>query len=90
MAITSNIGAMIPSVSPQSLIAVAAIGGITLIIYGAVVVISRLLFHPLAKIPGPFLARVSYIYEFYQDVILGGNYVKAYPKIHAKYGALSA
>ncbi|KAK0609741.1 cytochrome P450 [Bombardia bombarda] len=30
-------------------------------------------------------AAASCWYEFYQDVILGGNYVKNYPKIHAKY-----
>jgi hypothetical protein len=47
----------------------------------------RLYFHPLRHIPGPLLARSTAWYEFYQDVILGGHYVKEYPKLHAKYGS---
>ncbi|KXH37991.1 hypothetical protein CSAL01_07922 [Colletotrichum salicis] len=46
----------------------------------------RLFFHPLRKIPGPWYAAATYWYEFYQDVILNGNYVKEYPDLHAKYG----
>lgn len=63
-------------------IAVVAVFGV----YSIALVAQRLWFHPLSKIPGPWYARVSYWYEFYQDIILGGEYVKNYPEIHAKYG----
>ncbi|KAF6814335.1 elymoclavine monooxygenase [Colletotrichum plurivorum] len=48
-------------------------------------VVYRLVFHPLRKIPGPWYAAATFWYEFYQDVILEGNYVKHYPTLHAKY-----
>ncbi|KAL9599821.1 MAG: hypothetical protein Q9219_003607 [cf. Caloplaca sp. 3 TL-2023] len=56
------------------------------LLYGIGLVFYRLSLHPLSKIPGPQLAAATYWYEFYQDVILGGHYVKDYPKLHAKYG----
>lgn len=64
-----------------------ALFGITSwVCYWLAVTIQRLWFHPLSKIPGPWFAAASYWYEFYQDVMLGGNYVKDYPLLHAKYG----
>lgn len=87
MGIASDIGHSMPAISLQALGRLAWIGAIVATIYGAATVIQRLYFHPLAKIPGPFFARATYGYEFYQDVILGGNYVKEYTNIHAKYGA---
>lgn len=55
-------------------------------LYFCLLVIYRLFFHPLRKIPGPWYAAATSWYEFYQDVVLGGNYVKEYPRLHAKYG----
>lgn len=49
-------------------------------------VIYQLFFHPLRKVPEPWLAAATSWYVFYRDIILGGHYVKEYPKIHAKYG----
>jgi hypothetical protein len=63
---------------------------IGLIVYTCCLVIWRLFFHPLRKIPGPKLAAITYWYEFYQDVILQGNYVKVYPDLHKQYGTMSA
>lgn len=57
-----------------------------LLLYGIGLVLYRLYLHPLCKIPGPKLAAATYWYEFYQDVILDGNYIKDCPKLHAKYG----
>lgn len=56
------------------------------ILYALGLVVYRLFFHPLRKIPGPWYAAATFWYEFYQDVILEGNYVKHYPALHAKYG----
>lgn len=46
----------------------------------------RLYFHPLSKIPGPNLAAISYLPEFYYDVIKKGMYMWEIEKMHKKYG----
>jgi hypothetical protein len=56
--------------------------------YVCYLVIYRLFFHPLRKIPGPKFAAATYWYEFYQDVILQGHYVKEYPRLHEQYGPI--
>ena len=56
------------------------------LLYGAGLVLYRLYLHPLRKIPGPKIAAATHWYEVYQDIVLDGNYVKEYPKLHAKYG----
>jgi hypothetical protein len=49
------------------------------------VVLTRLVFHPLAGVPGPRLAGLTGWYEFYYDVIRNGQYVKHIEEMHAKY-----
>ncbi|KAI0877415.1 cytochrome P450 [Hypoxylon argillaceum] len=44
--------------------------------------------HPLAKIPGPRLAAISYWYEVYYDVVLGGQYFKRIRDMHREYGPI--
>lgn len=46
----------------------------------------RITWHPLAKFPGPVLARASYMYEFWFDVILEGRYTRRIQELHQKYG----
>ena len=46
----------------------------------------RLFFHPLSKIPGPKLAAISRIYDFYYDCILGGKFVFKIEELHKEYG----
>jgi len=48
--------------------------------------IYRLFFHPLSHIPGPRLAAVSYIYQFYFDVVKGGMYIWEVRRLHEEYG----
>lgn len=48
----------------------------------------RLFLHPLRNVPGPKLAAATGWYEFYQDVILDGHYLKEYPRLHAQYGPI--
>ncbi|KAF3761239.1 cytochrome P450 [Cryphonectria parasitica EP155] len=60
--------------------------GIFLAVYVLAGIAWRLWFHRLCQVPGPRLAAITGWYEFYQDVILDGNYVKEYPKLHEKYG----
>ena len=46
----------------------------------------RLLFHPLAKFPGPKLAAISNWYEFYWDVLQHGKFTEHIQALHKQYG----
>lgn len=48
--------------------------------------IYRLYFHPLSKFPGPKLASVTHLYEFYYDVVRKGRYLWEIEKMHEQYG----
>ncbi|PYI26859.1 cytochrome P450 [Aspergillus indologenus CBS 114.80] len=50
--------------------------------------IYRLWFHPLSHIPGPALAAISHLPEFYHDVIKGGMYFQQVSKYHERYGPI--
>ena len=41
---------------------------------------------PLYKFPGPKLASMSYLYEFYYDFILWGRYSHEIKRMHGIYG----
>ncbi|KAL9570062.1 hypothetical protein ACKAV7_005783, partial [Fusarium commune] len=57
-------------------------------IYWLCMVFYRLFLHPLRNVPGPKIAAATSWYEFYQDVILDGHYIKDYPRLHEKYGPI--
>ncbi|OCK81439.1 cytochrome P450 monooxygenase [Lepidopterella palustris CBS 459.81] len=65
------------------LLAVVALGAYTL--YGA---LWRLYLSPIAHIPGPKLAALTLWYEFYYDVILGGQYTFKIIELHKQYGPI--
>ncbi|RFU80113.1 cytochrome p450 [Trichoderma arundinaceum] len=59
------------------------------LLYGVYIVgmsMYRLTLHPLASFPGPKLAAVSYLYEIWYDMILGGRYTSQIGKLHKIYG----
>uniref|UniRef100_A0A0D2XPL1 Uncharacterized protein n=1 Tax=Fusarium oxysporum (strain Fo5176) TaxID=660025 RepID=A0A0D2XPL1_FUSOF len=41
-----------------------------------------------SNVPGPKVAAATSWYEFYQDVILDGHYIKDYPRLHERYGPI--
>lgn len=52
-------------------------------VYG---VIYRLKLSPIAKFPGPKIAALTGVYEFYYDVVKKGMYIWEIEKMHQKYG----
>ncbi|KAK0625509.1 cytochrome P450 [Bombardia bombarda] len=50
--------------------------------------IYRIFFHPLANIPGPKLAALSYWPEVYYDVFQGGQFFRAIDEMHRVYGPI--
>ena len=48
--------------------------------------IYRLYAHPLAGFPGPKLAAMTSLYEFYYDVVKSGMYLWEIERMHEKYG----
>ncbi|KAI0201516.1 cytochrome P450 [Astrocystis sublimbata] len=56
------------------------------LVYCIGLAVYRLTFHPLAKIPGPFLCRISYLPQAYYEAILQGKFIHEIPKYHVKYG----
>ena len=57
-----------------------------LLLYLACLAVHRLYLSPIAKFPGPKLAALTLWYEFYHDVIRGGQYGRKIAKLHDEYG----
>ena len=72
----------ISDVSKQ-LVALSALLAIFYLAYGA---LYRLYFSPVAKFPGPKLAGLTFLYEFYYDVIKRGKYTFKIRELHKQYG----
>jgi hypothetical protein len=52
---------------------------VTLIFY-------RRFFHPLSHVPGPLLAKTTYLYEWYYDLYLKGQFTFHLKRLHQAYG----
>jgi hypothetical protein len=50
----------------------------------------RRYFHPLAHVPGPFLASISDLYLMYFNATGGSKFYMQLDKLHAKYGMYNA
>jgi hypothetical protein len=62
--------------------------GVALLLYAAALVAYRLLFSPIATIPGPRLAALSQWYETYREMFTstGGQLLFHCRVLHSKYG----
>lgn len=49
------------------------------------VVIYRIYFHPLAKVPGPLLARITWLYSFWYNIVTKRFYLRV-QELHEQYG----
>lgn len=54
--------------------------------YPISLVIYRLLFHPLRNIPGPKIAAITQLYEFYHNYFKEGNFMWIVEEWHKQYG----
>ena len=64
----------------------AAFATVLFTLYG---IVWRLYLSPVANFPGFKLAAVTFWYEFYYDVIKGGQYVYEIERMHKEYGMSS-
>lgn len=71
------------STDRMSLLAIVATFLVTWVV-GTVVY--RFFLHPLASFPGPKLAIATYCYEWYYDLVRGGQYTFKLKELHEKYG----
>ena len=70
---------------PNLLLSLFALGFLCLV-HASWLAYYRLVLHPLSGFPGPKLAAVTILYEFYYDVVLGGKYTFRIRQLHEKYG----
>ena len=71
---------------PKSLQSLSISCGALLLCYTVLIVIYRLRFHPLAKVPGPFLAKVSGFYPTISSA-RGRRHLDQY-ECHQRYGPI--
>ncbi len=64
----------------------ALVAAAALVAISTVVVVYRRYFHPLAKVPGPFLWAVSPLPILYHQGLREGNLVNELFRLHAIYG----
>ena len=55
-------------------------------LYAVIVAGYRIWFHPHSRFPGPLLARASYGYEFWYDVVRKGQFTRKVEQLHKLYG----
>jgi hypothetical protein len=67
-------------------LALAAAGAGLFLSYLAYLAIYRLYLSPISSFPGPKLAGLTLWYEFYHDVVRGGQYVYKIGELHDQYG----
>ncbi|KAL1990476.1 hypothetical protein VTN49DRAFT_6315 [Thermomyces lanuginosus] len=73
---------------PPSSLALAGLGLAGVVGYVILLAIYRLYFHPLAKFPGPKLAAITHLYEFYFNIIKDGMFIWEIQRMHEQYGPI--
>ncbi|PGH23567.1 hypothetical protein AJ80_02347 [Polytolypa hystricis UAMH7299] len=58
------------------------------LLHALILVLYRLFLSPIAAFPGPILARVTFLYEFYYDFVRDGQYYRRIGEMHEKYGPI--
>jgi len=60
-----------------------------LVLWLVATVLYRRLLHPLAGVPGPFLAAITPLYGFYFNAVKGGRFYLEIERSHKVYGLLT-
>jgi hypothetical protein len=63
--------------------------GFLYVVYSIGIAVYRLTLHPLARFPGPFWCRISFLQQCYYEAILKGEFIYEIPKYHERYGKLN-
>lgn len=71
---------------PISVLSACVASASVLLLYLGGLAIYRLYFSQIARFPGPRLAALSLWYEFYYDVVCGGQYFHKINELHNLYG----
>jgi hypothetical protein len=83
---TNSTGDFISSLLPAPLkLVFTAVFAISIIYYVGSIVY-RLYFHPLANIPGPLFAKITYLYFFYYNCLCGGRFYMKIDELHKIHG----
>ncbi|KAM3436334.1 hypothetical protein NHJ13734_005104 [Beauveria thailandica] len=56
------------------------------LVYAVCLGVYRLWYSPIAHLPGPKLAALTQYYEFFYDIVLGGQYTFRIVEMHEEYG----
>jgi hypothetical protein len=70
----------------RTLVAVAFATAVAYVVYA---VIYNVYFHPLAKFPGPPVARVTTYWKAYVECIANQSFSHVLVELHAQYGEMS-
>lgn len=82
-----NVHEYLASQNAQSLLwIVFCITTTTYLLYSIGHAIYCLTLHPLARFPGPFLCRFSFLQQCYYEAFLNGKFVEMIPEYHRVYG----
>ena len=79
---TMGLTSFLPQDTPTSILTILVL----CILYSSTLAAYRLLLDPLSKFPGPRLAAFTRYYEFYYDVLKGGQYGNKIRELHKIYG----
>ncbi|KXH65636.1 hypothetical protein CSAL01_06716 [Colletotrichum salicis] len=83
MAIQTVLSGLTLTVTPTHV--AALLSGLWLL-YALQLGVRRLYFSPISHVPGPRLAALTQLYEFYYDIVLGGQYTFKIIELHRQYG----
>ncbi len=70
----------------MSALSLRASAVLAVVISTVIVVLKRLVFHPLARFPGPKVAAVTWWYMTYYEVFMDGAFVEHLEELHELYG----
>ncbi|KAI0765260.1 cytochrome P450 [Fomes fomentarius] len=70
----------------MSALSLRASAVLAIVVSTVIVVLKRLVFHPLARFPGPKVAAVTWWYMTYYEVFMDGAFVENLEELHERYG----